>query len=111
MEDHEITLRLKWRQTWTDRENDYVAETPTYNGSIGRIYLYEAGPQQGQWFWAMNAHDPHISRNIGALSGCETSARRAGKAVEDAWFAAIRGTLHEQGPKPSVNAYRVAKGV
>ncbi|MHA6685340.1 hypothetical protein [Mesorhizobium sp. A556] len=111
MEDHEITLKLKWRQTWEEKSDDFVCEASTYSGSVGRIYLHESGPMEGQWLWSFQAFGSDISRNIGALSGYETSARRAAKEVEDAWFSAIRGTLHEQESKPSANAYAAAKGM
>ena len=113
MDDHDIILRLKWRQTWADKENDFTAEAPTYQGTVGRIYLHEAGPQQGQWFWSMVAHGSEVSRNVGILSGFQPSPRRAAKEVEDSWAAAIRGTIHEQGSKPSspMNAYAAAKGI
>jgi hypothetical protein len=112
MEDHEITLRLRWKQTWADKENDYCAEAPAYQGSVGRIYLFEHGPQQGQWFWAMNAHGPDISRNIGKLSGVASSARKAAREVEDSWVESIKGTVHEQGLSSvaPVNSYAAAKG-
>lgn len=111
MEDSEIDLKLRWRQTWDDHENDFAAYAPTYDGSVGRIYLHEDGPMQGKWFWAFQGFGPEISRNIGKLSGFETSARRAAREVETAWFASIRGTIHDQESKPSANAYAAAKGI
>jgi hypothetical protein len=57
-----LPLRLHWRQTWPDKEADYVADADGYTGGVGRIYRYGHGPQQGLWFWAMNAHGPEISR-------------------------------------------------
>lgn len=60
-------LRLKWRQTLEDKEADYVAEAPSYNGSVGRIYLHDTGGYlKGSWFWAFQA--------FGATSAA-TSAR------------------------------------
>jgi len=109
--DHEIALKLRWRHTWDDKDNDYVAETDAYQGSVGRIYLHDSGGHlNGNWFWAMNAHGPEVSRNIEPLSGYEPSPRRAAREVEKAWFAAIRGSsLDTQSPVPSKNAYAAAK--
>ncbi|MER8571287.1 hypothetical protein NKG99_07555 [Mesorhizobium sp. M1409] len=50
----DIELRLKWRQTWPDKEADFVAESSIRHGSVGRIYRFDHGPSAGQWFWAMN---------------------------------------------------------
>lgn len=106
-----IPLRLRWRQTWPERENDFVAETGDYQASIGRIYLYDSGPQQGLWFWAFQAFGDDVSRNIGKLTGVEPSAREAAREVERAWFAAIKGSRYEMPVEASpVNAYAAAKG-
>lgn len=109
--EHEIELRLKWRHTWPDREDDFCAEAPTFDGSVGRIYRHDSGPSKGQWFWAFQAHGYDISRT-GDLSGYEPSARQAAKRVEDAWFFAIRGSSHDVAvPAPAPrNAYAEAKG-
>lgn len=109
MDDHEIELKLHWRHTWPDKEDDFVAEAPTYDDSVGRIYKsLKAGSLDHHWFWAMNAHGFDISR-AGTLSGYEASPRKAAKAVEDAWFQAIRGSSHEVAP-PTKNSYAAAKG-
>lgn len=113
-EPESITLRLRWRPTWPDKESDYAAEALGYDGSVGRIYLHDTGGNmQGHWFWAMNAHGADISRNIGDLSGYEPSPRQAARRVEQAWFAAIRGGKLADVPaatEPPVNAYAAAKG-
>ncbi|CAM5517584.1 hypothetical protein ACHMW4_21540 [Mesorhizobium sp. UC22_110] len=101
-----FSLRLNWRQA--DREADYVADADGYDGSVGRITLRDAGPQQGLWFWAMNAHGTEISRNIGSLDGIEKSARAAARMVEGAWFAAIAGSSLDR-PAPKRNAYAMAR--
>lgn len=107
-------LRLKWRQTWEDREADYVAEAPGYNGSVGRIYFVPEhhGPQAQKWFWAFQAFGDDISRNVGDTSGYEPSARAAAGRVEQCWFLAIKGTRHDtpEPVRPKVNAYAAAKG-
>lgn len=102
-----LPLRMKWRQTWPDREADY--EALTAEGLIvGRIYRYPHDPQQGQWFWAMNADSPEVSRNIGKLYGVEASPRSAAHMVEDAWFTAIKGSALDR-PTPKVNPYAMVK--
>lgn len=112
MEPLEIKLVLKWRQTWEGKEQDFVASLPNVEGSIGRIYLYETGPQQGHWFWSFTAVAPNVSRNIGATSGVEPSPREAAKRVEDAWHAAIKGTEYEnqESQSETANAYAAAQG-
>lgn len=99
-------LRLNWRQA--DRDADYVADADGYDGNVGRITLRDDGPQQGLWFWVMNAHGTEISRNIGSLDGVEKSARAAARMVEGAWFAAIAGSSLDR-PLPKRNAYAMAR--
>ncbi|MHA6642298.1 hypothetical protein [Mesorhizobium sp. A623] len=103
-----LPLLLKWQPAWQDKEADYKALAEGYSGNVGRIYLYDAGPQQGRWFWAMNAFGPEISRNVGELHGIETSARAAARMVEEAWFPAIKGSSLDQ-PSPARNSYEMAK--
>ena len=100
--DVSISLILKWQQTWADKEADYSAFSPVYKGAVGRIYRFDAGASQGQWFWSMVADGYDISR-----SGYETSPRRAAKCVEDAWFASIKGSSLDRAVKR--NAYELAK--
>lgn len=104
-----LPLCLNWRQTSPDSEADYVAETDTYEDTVGRIYRHDAGPQTGLWFWAMQADGHEISRNIGQLHGVERSARAAAHMVEAAWFNAIKGSSLDR-PAPKRNAYAMAKG-
>ena len=103
-----LPLRLHWRQMWPERDADYVAEADTYNDLVGRIYRHDDGAQAGMWFWSMTAFGHEISRNIGKLTGFERSARAAARMVEDAWFAAIKGSSLDR-PPPKRNAYEVAK--
>lgn len=103
-----LPLRLRWRQTWPDREADFVAVADGYNGSVGRIYVYDSGPEEGNWFWAMNAHGPEISRNLEKLDGIEQSARAAAHMVEEVWFAAIAGSSLDR-PASKRNAYAMVK--
>lgn len=100
----EIELRLRWRQTQPDREAHFSATVPTLSEPVGYIALQ--GP--GVWSWAMTGDDYEISRNCGPTHGTERSARHAAKCVEDAWFAATRGTRHDR-PPVKVNAYAAAR--
>jgi hypothetical protein len=104
--DASITLALKWHQTQEENEADYSAFSSAYKGALGRIYRLDAGPHQGQWFWSMLADGYDISR-AGACNGYEPSPRRAAKCVEDAWFAAIKGSSLDRAERR--NAYAVAK--
>lgn len=101
-------LRLHWRQTWPEKDADYCAEAAGTGEAVGRIYTDKNGPLKGVWFWSMTASGPDISRNVGELSGTAMSPREAARLVEDAWFAAIRGTSLER-PTPRLNAYAAAK--
>lgn len=109
-----ITLRLRWRATWPDREADFVAEAPTYNGNVGRIYYVPEnhGMQSNRWFWAFQAFGDDVNRGGINLSGHEDTPRQAARRVEDAWFSAIRDGRHDV-PVPDdapKNAYAAAKG-
>lgn len=112
--ENDIDLLLKWRQTWPEKDADYIAESTTYHGSIGRIYRIEEnhGPMGGKWFWAFNAFGPEISRNIGQLTGHTDSPREAAREVERSWFAAIEGSSLDVPAVPvkAGNSYAVAKG-
>ncbi len=111
--EHEIKLRLKWRQTWPDREQDFVASASGYDGPVGRIYEQQKpGSGDIHWFWAFQASAGEVSRNIGTTSGHEATAREAAREVEQCWFAAIKGTSLENAvPEATVptNAYAAAK--
>jgi len=104
-----LPLCLNWRQSSPDSEADYVAETETYAGTVGRIYRRYGGPQAGLWIWAMQADGHEISRNVGELHGVERSARAAAHMVEAAWLNAIKGSSLDR-PAPKRNAYAMAKG-
>ena len=111
MDDHEIELRLRWRHTWEDGGDDYVAEASGsgFDGPVGRIYRHEHGTKQSQWTWSMTAHGAEVSRNFGPLHGEEPTPRRAAYEVERAWSKAIEGTSLAR-PETMVNAYAAAKG-
>lgn len=112
-EPEKIELKLRWKKTWPDRENDFVGHAPNFEASVGRIQLAEHGPQQNSWSWSLTAAGEHVRREgIGALTGVEPSPREAARAVETAWFRAINGTPLDvaEPPKPSKNSYAAAKG-
>lgn len=105
--DASISLRLTWQETMAGREADYSAFSPVYKGAVGRIFRFEAGELQGLWLWSMTADGYDISRNVGQCLGQETSSRRAARCVEEAWFAAIRGSSLDRAEIR--NAYAMAK--
>ena len=79
-----IELRLKWRQTWADRENDFVAKAPGFEGSVGRIFFQLGGINNpDRWFWTMNATVDGVAFSN---SGHAATARDAARHVEDIWF-------------------------
>lgn len=86
-------LRLRWRRTWADREDDYVASAPNYTGDVGRIYRASGGPGDGQWNWFMQALGPGIARSPDQ-SGMAASAREAAAEVERVWFRDTDNALH-----------------
>lgn len=72
----EIHLRLKWRRTWDDRENDFCGYDRNSGKRAGRIYLRSTGGfLNGQWSWF-----------FGGSTGTEPTAREAAKVIEDLWF-------------------------
>lgn len=110
--EHEIELRLKWHHTWPDKDSDFVAKAPGYDGPVARIYeTLKAGSLEMHWFWSMTAHGPEISHNAGDTSGYEATPREAAKRAEDAWFFAIKGSsLDVATPQQPRNSYAAAKG-
>ena len=102
-----LPLLLTWRQTWPDKEADYVAAASNYD-HVGRIYRHNGGPQDGMWFWSLTAFGPEISRNIGHCQGTEATPRAAARMVEESWFAAIKGSSLDR-PIPKRNAYEMVK--
>ena len=100
-----IELSLRWMHTSDDLEGHYTAYAPTLAQPVGCISRSDGGRI---WGWAVTADDYEISRNCGPMNGQALSARHAAKAVERAWFAAIRGTSHDR-PAAAVNGYAAAK--
>lgn len=74
----DIPLRLKWKKTWPDRENDFTAK----NGAHSlRIYKDETSPAfAGQFYWIVN-------RESFVGSGHGATAREAARAAEACYFA------------------------
>jgi hypothetical protein len=50
-------------------------------GGVGRIHRYGHGPQEGMWFWAMNAHGPET---VGPPTGSESFIEQT--TAVSAWF-------------------------
>lgn len=78
----EIQLKYRWRQTWPEREDDFVG----YDGdvSIGRFYKYMA-PGGYTWRWFFDA----VLQGTGVARGgmCDT-AREAAHEIER-WYDAV----------------------
>ncbi|MCG6114220.1 MAG: hypothetical protein MEQ84_03385 [Mesorhizobium sp.] len=90
----EIRLRLSWRATWADRDSDFVANAPGYEGTVGRI-CQKAGGTGIDWEWSFHAQGAEITNPGGMTRGSEPTPRLAAKRVEDAWHAAIKGTSRD----------------
>jgi hypothetical protein len=80
--------RLRWRKTWSDREDDFAAEAPDHSHAVGRIYKGPKSATDSRWFWSMTAFGHRVTRIAGATSGWEPSAREAARRMEGAWEAA-----------------------
>ncbi|MFD1794161.1 hypothetical protein ACFSE0_21365 [Ochrobactrum teleogrylli] len=113
-EPSEIKLVLKWRKTWNDREDDFVASAPNFPGNVGRFHKHIAS-SEGGWSWSFQAMDLPVSRgSLGETSGIEPSAREAAEKIEDIWFRVVKGTEYEEtepSDEPKPNAYAAAKGL
>lgn len=108
----EIELKLKWRKTWTDREDDFVAVgVPGVHGDIGRIHKHLGGPQGDRWGWEIHARLPTLVLND---KGTEDTAREAAKRIEDLWFEYGQPAADKLDPGTltvrEVNLYALAKG-
>ncbi len=113
-ESDNIQLKLKWTQTSHDITNDFVARSPAFKDVVGRFYLEAGSAENGVWNWSMTASGEGIRREgMGLLSGSEPSAREAAKAIEEAWFKAIKGgvlDIQDEKPVAPKNSYAAAKG-
>lgn len=90
-----IELRLKWRKTWPDREQDFVGLDELSGTKVGRIYVSVAGDTTGSWLWHYQASLPGLPWSSLNRGGVEETARRAAKAIEDVWFKAIEGSRYD----------------
>lgn len=90
-------LRLKWRKTWPDRENDFAAFSPRVKHGVGRIYLHNSGPHPF-WFWTMHAT---VANFHGNKAGSAEDARAAAASVEAQWFK-MEAMLRDRGLLPAV---------
>lgn len=99
-----IGLKLKWKKTWHDHDNDFVAiDKRMKGGTVGRIYNFENGPTAGKWFWTLTAHGRGLASFKGLSRGYADSAREAGAEVERAWFTRARDVA-EDAPDGSVGS-------
>lgn len=69
-------FRLRWRATWPDKPDDFVARVgPHYC----RIYRMNGGPQDGRWYWC-------AARDAALGSGHGDTARAAALEAERRFF-------------------------
>ncbi|MBX3580856.1 MAG: hypothetical protein KF810_03030 [Rhizobiaceae bacterium] len=102
----QIELRLKWRRTWPDRENDFVGVDPISGKTIGRFHVSSAGNDAGKWIWLYQASFPGLPWAEIHRSGFEATPREAAKAIEDTWFRATEGKRFD----PASGTYLEAHG-
>jgi hypothetical protein len=79
-------LRLKWRKTWPEVENDFAARTET-GEPVGRIYRHDTGGSEPSWFWSM--HGFASAGLKGTARGRAPSPRDAAGEVEREWFVLL----------------------
>ena len=78
-----ITLRLKWRKTRDDREDDFIATSPNFPGHIGRFHRHVSS-SNGGWSWSFQASELNFDRTAySALNVRDPTAREAVKRIED----------------------------
>jgi hypothetical protein len=82
-------LKLKWRRTWPDQDNDFVAMDDRCTGNVGRIYRHTSIEERWQWF--LQAFIPGVPLPVDS-SGLADTAREAAAALEAAWFRMIGDT-------------------
>ena len=75
----EPELRLRWRKTWPDREDDFVALDRRMDGeTVGRYQHTTGGADMGKWFWSLTAFGKGIMMPA-QHTGYEPTARGRGK--------------------------------
>jgi hypothetical protein len=76
-------LRLRWRKTWPDAADDFVAVLADDEGSC-RVYLHTGVQVEvGRWHWVANLPHRHLA------SGYASTAREAALAAEAAFFGNV----------------------
>ena len=83
--------RLRWRKTWPDVADDFVAEAAGHPDPVGRIYRTVGSDETRRWAWSLTAFGAGIHRPA-VSSGGAASPREAARDVEEAWFTATRAT-------------------
>lgn len=90
--DNQIKLKYRWRQTWPDRDNDFVGTDPDRLDqfgnpvTIGRFYLGYVGTVE-MWRWFVQYQPGPVG--IVLPSGHCDSPREAAKQIEEAYDALI----------------------
>lgn len=74
-------LRLKWKRTFPDVENDFLGKDPGRKRMFARIYWTNSHATERPWYWTVSAEDRRIA------SGYESAARPAARAAEAAYAA------------------------
>ena len=99
----DITLRLRWRKTWEDVEDDFIGYVPGLVDTlgrpvrkIGRIHIIQGNPHAGEFVWYYQACLPGLPWAALTRGGWEPTAREAAKQIEDIWFRVIVGTPYDQ---------------
>lgn len=85
--DEDPIPRYRWRKTWPDRENDFVA----LDGLVkfGRIHIYH----MGNWFWCLYSTELKLrnTATMQPLAGYADTARLAAFEVERCYELVITG--------------------
>ena len=102
MNDARSDIKLKWRRTWSEIDNDFVAiDKRMKDGIVGRIYLFTDGPSKNQWFWALTASGRMIKLPSEDRGYCKYPREAAAK-VEAAWFKSV-AHLPDDGDEGSIH--------
>ena len=76
----EPAFRLKWRKTWPDKENDFVAHD--HDGiAVGRFYRVEHSPRGPYWSWTVTAFHARPTHKTGPHHGTVDGSARDGARI------------------------------
>lgn len=96
-----IPLRLKWRKTWPDLDDDFCVDAPVGGATIGRVMMTVGGPKNGQWQWTYQAAIKGLPWQGLEHSGFRPNPREAARGSKKC------GSLLLQG----VNGIRLSAGM